>query len=77
VLAARSEAALVEQAERIAKQCGVKVMPIASDLGAQGAGHRLADEVRGRGIAVDVLVNNAGYGIAGGFAGSTRPSSSA
>ena len=73
VLSARSEAALAEQAERIAKQCGVKVVTIALDLGAQGAGHRLADEIRARGIAVDVLVNNAGYGIAGGFAGSSEP----
>jgi uncharacterized protein len=70
VLSARSESALVEQAERIAKEYRVKVVPIAIDLGAHGAGHRLADEVRGRGVAVDVLVNNAGYGIAGDFAGS-------
>jgi short-subunit dehydrogenase len=70
VLAARSEAALVEQAGRIAKQNGVKVAAVASDLGAHGAGHRLADEIRSRGIDVDVVVNNAGYGVAGGFAGS-------
>ena len=70
VLSARSEAALKEQSERIAKQYGVKVVPIALDLSAHGAGHRLADEVRARGIAVDVLVNNAGYGTAGGFSGS-------
>src|SRR5262245_20128764 len=69
-LSARSEAALAEQAERIAKQYGVKVASIAIDLGAHGAGHRLADEIRARGIAADVIVNNAGYGIAGGFAGS-------
>jgi short-subunit dehydrogenase len=72
VLAARSADALVEQGERIAKQHGVKVVSIPSDLGIHGAGHRLADEVRGRGIAVDVLVNNAGFGIAGGFAGSNE-----
>jgi uncharacterized protein len=70
VLAARSEPALKEHAERLAKQHCVKVAPIALDLGAHGAGRRLADEVRARGIAVDVLVNNAGYGVAGGFAGS-------
>jgi short-subunit dehydrogenase len=69
VLSARSEAALKEQAERIAKQYGVKVASIAIDLGAHGAGHRLAEEVCARGIAVDVLVNNAGYGIAGDFNG--------
>ena len=70
VLAARSEATLEQEADRLAKQYGVKAVPIAIDLEVQGAGHRLADEVRARGIAVDVLVNNAGYGIAGAFDGS-------
>jgi short-subunit dehydrogenase len=77
VLSARSEAALTEQAERIAKQYGVKVAPIAIDLGAQGAGHRLADEVRRRGITVDVVVNNAGYGIAAASPARAKPTSSA
>jgi short-subunit dehydrogenase len=67
VLAARSEAALKREAERLAKQYGVNAVPIAIDLGAQGAGRRLADEIGARGLSVDVLVNNAGYGIAGAF----------
>ena len=70
VLAARTEATLKLEAERLAKQYGVDAVPIAVDLGVHGAGHRLADEVRARGLTVDVLVNNAGYGIAGAFAGS-------
>jgi short-subunit dehydrogenase len=70
VLAARSEAALKQEAERLATQHGVGAVPIAGDLGEHGSGHRLADEVRARGITVDVLVNNAGYGIAGAFDGS-------
>ncbi len=75
VLAARSEAALKEQAERIAKQHGVKVAAIATDLGAPGAGHRLADEIGARGMGVDVLVNNAGYGVAGSTSTCARWSS--
>src|SRR5215470_16949981 len=70
ILAARSEPALKQESERLAKQYCVKAVPIAADLGAHGAGHRLADEVRARGLAVDVLVNNAGYGTAGAFDGS-------
>ena len=42
----------------------------AIDLGVHGSGHGLADEIKGRGLAVDVLVNNAGYGVAGAFDGS-------
>ena len=67
ILAARSEGALKQEAERLVKQYGVAAVPIALDLEVQGAGHRLAEEVRARGLAVDVLVNNAGYGIAGAF----------
>jgi short-subunit dehydrogenase len=44
------------------------VTPIASDLGAIGAGAKLAAEIAQRGLGVDVLVNNAGFGHAGGFA---------
>jgi short-subunit dehydrogenase len=70
VLAARSEATLKQEALRLANRYDVRATPVAIDLGEHGSGHRLADEVSARGLAVDVLVNNAGYGIAGAFAGS-------
>ena len=44
--------------------------PIALDLGAVGGGTRLAEQIRQRGITVDVLVNNAGYGHAGALTSS-------
>jgi uncharacterized protein len=72
VLAARSEALLAQESERLAAKYGVKAVPIAIDLGAHGAGRRLAEQVQSRGLAVDVLVNNAGYGVAGAFAGSNE-----
>jgi uncharacterized protein len=70
VLAARSEAALREVAERLSKTYGVLAVPIAVDLGVIGAGAKLADEIKNHGLSVDVLVNNAGYGYAGPFNGS-------
>ena len=70
ILAARTESALREVADRLAKTYGVTATPIAGDLGAIGAGQRLAAEIEKRGLAVDVLVNNAGYGHAGAFNGS-------
>jgi short-subunit dehydrogenase len=68
IIAARTEAALKEVGERISKAHGVKVAAIACDLGAIGAGAKLAAEIVQRGLRVDVLVNNAGFGHAGGFA---------
>lgn len=72
VLTARSEAGLAQVAERLAASYGVKTAIFPCDLGVQGAGARLAEAVAARGLAVDVLVNNAGYGKAGAFAGSDR-----
>jgi len=70
ILVARSEALLKQEADRLAKTYTVRAAPIAIDLGAHGSGRKLADEVKARGLTVDVLVNNAGYGVAGAFDGS-------
>ena len=70
ILTARSESVLTEAAAKLAEKYRVKATPIALDLGQPGAGQRLADEISSRGLNVDVLVNNAGYGMAGAFDGS-------
>ena len=67
ILVARSEATLKQEAERLAGNFGVKAVPIAIDLVEHGSGRRLADAVAERGLPVDVLVNDAGYGAAGAF----------
>jgi short-subunit dehydrogenase len=72
VLAARSEGSLNEVAARLAEKYKVKATTVALDLGAQGAGRKLADAVAAKAIAIDVIVNNAGFGIAGGFDGSDQ-----
>jgi short-subunit dehydrogenase len=70
ILAARTETALREVAERLAKTYKISATPIAVDLGAIGGGAKLADAIKAKGLNVDVLVNNAGYGHAGAFNGS-------
>lgn len=67
IITARSEAALRDVAGRLAKAHGVKVTPITCDLGVPGGGTALAREIAGREMAVDVLVNNAGFGQTGSF----------
>ncbi|GAN00082.1 3-oxoacyl-[acyl-carrier protein] reductase [alpha proteobacterium U9-1i] len=70
ILTARSASALSEVAQRLAGAHGVKATAITQDLGAIGGGTALAEAVRARGLSVDVLVNNAGYGHAGALTSS-------
>ncbi len=72
ILAARTESALREVGDRLAIAHGVKVTPIALDLGQIGGGTKLADAITKQGLQVDVLVNNAGYGNAAAFSESDR-----
>jgi len=70
ILTARSADALQDVATRLAAAHNVKATPITSDLSIPGGGATLANEIETRGLHVDALVNNAGYGIAGAFNGS-------
>ncbi|HUJ03275.1 MAG TPA: SDR family oxidoreductase [Rhizomicrobium sp.] len=70
ILTARSENTLKQLAEAISKENKVTATPIAADLGKPGGAEKLAGEIKARGLDVDVLVNNAGYGIVGKFDGS-------
>jgi short-subunit dehydrogenase len=73
ILTARSQGPLSEVAGRLAGAHGVKTTVIVQDLGAIGGGTALANEIKGRGLSVDVVVNNAGYGHAGALTSSDLP----
>lgn len=62
ILVARSEARLQTLAEELARQHGIRAEVIATDLSRPGAGESLQNEVEARGLQVDLLVNNAGFG---------------
>ncbi len=68
IITARTESALKEVADRLSKAYGVNVATAAGDLGVTGAGKKLAADIAQRGLNVDVLVNNAGFGHLGAFA---------
>lgn len=70
ILCARSQGPLRGVAERLAGDYGVRAVAIVADLGKPEGPARLAAEIAALGLGVDVLVNNAGYGHAGAFAGS-------
>ncbi len=69
VLVARSADKLNQVAAELQGQFGVGVKVIALDLAALPAPKFLFDQLQREGIAVDVLVNNAGFGGFGEFAG--------
>ena len=66
VLAARGVAAMEALAAELQK-LGAEVTVVAADLARPGAAAALVEEIGRRGLAVDVLINNAGLGAAGRF----------
>ena len=68
VLVARSAGALETLAGDLAREFHVTATPIAHDLGRPDAGRELVRTLDARGLAIDVLVNNAGFGTTGAFA---------
>jgi len=67
ILVARSVDKLQALAEELAKKHNIAAHVIASDLAQRDAPQALFDAVRAKGLQVDVLVNNAGFGFAGKF----------
>jgi short-subunit dehydrogenase len=66
VLVARS-ADRLEALKRRIEDAGGSASVIVADLSKAGAAQRLHDDVRRQGLAVDTLVNNAGFGYHGPF----------
>ena len=69
VLVARRGEVLEELAQRLRAAHGTRVHVVAADLAVPGAGAALHARVRELGLVVDVLVNDAGFAVAGPVAG--------
>jgi short-subunit dehydrogenase len=69
IVSARRTAALEQLAAELKGRHGTEVTVIAQDLSRPGAAGALAAAIEGAGLTVDVLVNNAGIGLAGNLAG--------
>jgi uncharacterized protein len=68
VLVARREDRLRTLADELRQKHGVQTHVIAMSLSQLGAPQELYDRVRALGLDVDVLINNAGFGVHGPFA---------
>lgn len=67
VLTARRLDRLDALAAALRARHGIRVESIAADLADAAAPERLCSDIEQRGIAIDVLVNNAGYGVTGHY----------
>ncbi len=65
IIVARSLNELQNKSDEISSQYNVEVIPIAKDLFNANAAEELYEEVKAKGIVVNVLVNNAGQGVYG------------
>jgi short-subunit dehydrogenase len=67
LLVARSESLLKETAADLAEKYGVQTDYLATDLAATGASDKIMDWLEAKGYEVNILINNAGYGLSGNF----------
>lgn len=67
ILVARRTDALEALKREIAGYASVQVTLLSQDLGLPGAPERLFETVQGLGLRVDILINNAGFGLYGEY----------
>ena len=67
VLVARNTPALEKLAEELRRKYKVEAIVLTADLSLPETPRKIFSELKGRGIVVDVLVNNAGFGAHGLF----------
>ena len=67
LIVARDEQELAQTAATLKSNSGIEVITIAKDLFEEESGFELYDEIKAKGIKIDVLVNDAGQGQYGEF----------
>jgi len=68
VLVARNTSALEKLAGELRRDCKAEAIVLTADLSQPEIPQKIFSELQGRGVVVDVLVNNAGFGLMGRFA---------
>ncbi len=67
ILVARNTAALETLAAELRREYAIDVQVVRADLARPESPQNIFDELQGRGVRVEVLVNNAGFGLHGSF----------
>ena len=73
ILTARRRERLEVLAEQLSAQYAVRTHVVETDLAAADATERLVGSLAQKSLAVDLLVNNAGFGVPGSYASTTWP----
>jgi short-subunit dehydrogenase len=71
ILVARSADKLSELSKKLTSQFGITTHVISKDLLSLNACEELYNEVSGKNLSVEILVNNAGFGLYGFFSEKT------
>jgi len=67
ILTARRGERLKRLAAKLEEKFGIKAIAIEADLSDPAAPQKIADELAARGAEVDILINNAGFGLPGAY----------
>jgi len=67
VLVARSKDLLCAQAQSLSEKYGIRALAIGADLGSPRAPFDIQTELARQDIEIDLLINNAGFGLSGSF----------
>lgn len=67
VAVARNEVLLQQQKQELERQFGVEMVYIVKDLSAENSAQEVYDEIKHKGIDIDILINNAGFGSFGRY----------
>ena len=67
VAVARNEALLQQQKQELERHFGVEMVYIVKDLSAENSAQEVYDEIKHKGINIDILINNAGFGSFGRY----------
>ena len=67
VAVARNEVLLQQQKQELECQFGVEMVYIVKDLSAENSAQEVYDEIKHKGIDIDILINNAGFGSFGRY----------
>ncbi|GAB4169771.1 MAG: SDR family oxidoreductase [Calditrichia bacterium] len=67
VLVARDEQKLAEISKQCMEKYSIEVIPLAMDLSVPENVDQLIDYIQQKGISIDILINNAGFGVYGDF----------